>query len=379
MQAGELHWEMFLRGAVAGLLLFHVLHVALPGARPAARAALGAFTLSLLAYVLCQQSDVLLTTPRPLTVVLMALCVSATAWMWVAARALFNDGFSFSLPVSAAALAMVVLGLAAHVPRLPEWSPEPVSPGSLLERLHGAAMLGFTAAALWEVARGWRDDLVEPRRAARRWVAMGIGLYAAVAVVVELALRDRPIGRLLPALHIAGIGALALGLAVWVARRSLNAVLGVDTAPAEPAVPVHTPAARAAAQPMPVPAAPRADGKEARAIEHLLHAMTDGRLYRRDGLTLAALAQALDVGEALLRSLINQQLGYRNFNDFLHHYRLQEAVQRLVDEDLPILTIALECGYGSIGPFNRAFKQRFGMTPSEYRGGARLPRAASTN
>ena len=31
--------------------------------------------------------------------------------------------------------------------------------------------------------RGWRDDLVAARRAARRWVAMGIGSYAAIALV----------------------------------------------------------------------------------------------------------------------------------------------------------------------------------------------------
>jgi AraC-like DNA-binding protein len=43
---------------------------------------------------------------------------------------------------------------------------------------------------------------------------------------------------------------------------------------------------------------------------------------------------------------------------------------RLADpaqDHLPVLTIALDCGYGSIGPFNRAFKARFGVTPSQYR------------
>ena len=108
-------------------------------------------------------------------------------------------------------------------------------------------------------------------------------------------------------------------------------------------------------------------------------AMVEERLYRREGLTLAALAQALGIGEAALRAQINQELGYRNFNDFLHHYRLQEASARLAKEALPILTIALECGYGSIGPFNRAFKQRMGMTPSEYRGATRLAQGAATN
>jgi AraC-like DNA-binding protein len=376
MQPGEFHWEMFLRGAVAALLLLHLIHLALPGARPAARAALAMFTLSLLAYVLCQQADVLLSLPRPLGVALMALCVSGTAWLWVAARALFSDGFSFTPSVWGPALAMVVLGMAAHLPRLPEWADGPWSAGLAVEPLHAAAMLAFSAAALWEIVRGWRDDLVEPRRIARRWGAMGIGVYAAVAVVVELAVRDRPVGRLLPAVHIAGIGAVTLALAVLMARRLLDEVLGVR-APADEPVPAADPLA-ALAPPVvqPEPSEPRANGKAARALERLMRAMTQERLYRREGLSLAALGRELDIDEALLRRQINQQLGYRNFNDFLHHYRLQEAADRLVHEDLPILTIALECGYGSIGPFNRAFKQRFGMTPSEYRGGARLPRTA---
>jgi AraC-like DNA-binding protein len=92
---------------------------------------------------------------------------------------------------------------------------------------------------------------------------------------------------------------------------------------------------------------------------------------------VATLAADLGMGEAALRALINHKLGYRNFNDFLHHHRLQEATARLETEDLPILTIALDCGYGSIGPFNRAFRQRFGMTPTAYRAGTRLARQKS--
>jgi hypothetical protein len=35
--------------------------------------------------------------------------------------------------------------------------------------------------------------------------------------------------------------------------------------------------------------------------------------------------------------------------------------------DMPILTVALDAGFGSIGPFNRAFKVRTGVTPTEFR------------
>ena len=374
MQAACINWDTFLRGAVAGLLIFHLVNLSLPGARASARAALAAFTLALLAYLFCQQADLLLGIFRPLAVLSLALCAATTAWMWFAARALFTDHFAISLPVITLPLAMTALGLAAHLPHLDATREGMADPGpSLLVVLHAIAMLAFAAAALWEIVNGWRDDLVQPRRVARRWAALGIGVYAALALVIELAVRGQPIGRLLPALHVAGIGCVALALAVLVARRSLNDVLGLpesESAPVDAALVtvVTTTTAVAAEPPIPSPTMAR-----------LQQAMTDERLYRREGLTLTALAQTLGLSEAALRTLINQERGYRNFNDFLHHYRLQEASARLVGEDLPILTIALECGYGSIGPFNRAFKQRMGMTPSEYRGAARLSKRPATN
>jgi AraC-like DNA-binding protein len=127
----------------------------------------------------------------------------------------------------------------------------------------------------------------------------------------------------------------------------------------------------------------RITGDRSRAIiaalaKRVTEAMTSRRLWQREGLGIAQLAAELRTQEYLLRHAINQHLGYRNFNDFLHHYRLQEASARLASEDRPILSIALECGYGSIGPFNRAFRQRFGMTPTEYRAAARMERLRST-
>jgi AraC-like DNA-binding protein len=68
--------------------------------------------------------------------------------------------------------------------------------------------------------------------------------------------------------------------------------------------------------------------------------------------------------------LVNRHLGYRNFSAFLNGYRIGEAKNRLADPELartPVLTIALDLGYGSLGPFNRAFKATTEMTPTEYR------------
>ena len=94
------------------------------------------------------------------------------------------------------------------------------------------------------------------------------------------------------------------------------------------------------------------------------------KVYRQEGFGVAALVAALDVPEYRLRRLINQRLGHRNFSSFVNGYRLAEATAALADPaqaDVPILTIALDAGFQSIGPFNRAFKAHTGMTPTAYR------------
>jgi AraC-like DNA-binding protein len=111
---------------------------------------------------------------------------------------------------------------------------------------------------------------------------------------------------------------------------------------------------------------------EAVLLADLQRRMTAESLYRREGLTIGALARILGTQEYLLRRVINRHLGYRNFNDFLHSYRIPEACVRLrspADARRPVLSIALDLGYNSIGPFNRAFKARIGMTPTEFRRG----------
>jgi len=116
-------------------------------------------------------------------------------------------------------------------------------------------------------------------------------------------------------------------------------------------------------------------------FERLNSRLVPERLYTREGLTISGLAELLGTQEHVLRHVINRGLGFRNFNDFLHTHRLREAGARLRDPTarrIPVLTIALEVGYGSIGPFNRAFRERFGVTPTEYRRAALDETAGST-
>src|SRR5262249_18029533 len=114
-----------------------------------------------------------------------------------------------------------------------------------------------------------------------------------------------------------------------------------------------------------------------RQLEHL---MTVERVYRQESLSIGILAVKLGMPEHRLRILINQELGYRNFSAFLNRYRIDQAKAALPDPgqvDVPVLTIALDAGFRSITPFNRAFKADTGLTPTEFRQTALAGRPAA--
>jgi AraC family transcriptional regulator len=64
--------------------------------------------------------------------------------------------------------------------------------------------------------------------------------------------------------------------------------------------------------------------------------------------------------------------------DYVRRRRLELAALRLVAQpDLPIVQVALSVGFGSPEAFARAFKARFGQTPTEWRANTRAERANS--
>jgi AraC-like DNA-binding protein len=58
-------------------------------------------------------------------------------------------------------------------------------------------------------------------------------------------------------------------------------------------------------------------------------------------------------------------------HQFILRTRLREAAARAVESDINILDIALDCGFGDVSNFNRAFRSEFGVTPGIYRSAAR--------
>jgi YesN/AraC family two-component response regulator len=53
--------------------------------------------------------------------------------------------------------------------------------------------------------------------------------------------------------------------------------------------------------------------------------------------------------------------------EHLNAFRLEKAAKQLKNTDTKIIEIALSVGFSNIGYFNRIFKNKFGVTPKEYR------------
>jgi AraC-like DNA-binding protein len=267
---------------------------------------------------------------------------------WLFARALFVDGFRPRLWHGALWLAIV----AAAVIEVLVLEPTPSAPvAPLMIALVAQTMLFAVLGGVQAVAT-WRGDLVEPRRRLRLFVVAATAAY----IVVNAGTGILQIGI---SSHVRSLLQIAVLIVILVTvAAALLRVSGEAGLFPEPAARPRDVAERAAAPPDPAQVA---------ALERV---MSVDRAYRQEGLSIGRLALRLGLPEYRLRQLINQGLGYRNFASFLSFYRIAEAKAALADPaqaEVPILTIALDAGFNSLGPFNRAFKAETGMTPSEFR------------
>lgn len=282
---------------------------------------------------------------------LTALCVTKAAWFWLLARALFNDG---------ARLGVRHLAIVGVVALVGTWQQEVflaqfrAGAAGLPETVAGfgfeAALLGFVLAGLHEAARGLPVDLVERRRRLRLGFIVATGLYLTVALGVQ-----------------SWNLVFDVSTPVLAKRANMLAVTATCLAAAWSLVAVRR---ESWLDPARTQSAIALSPAEAAVLARLERALEDERIFLREGLTIGKLAGHLRCGEHVLRRVINRGMGYRNFNDFLHAWRIRSACEELACPERarqPVLSIAMKVGYGSIGPFNRAFKARVGMTPTDYR------------
>lgn len=83
-------------------------------------------------------------------------------------------------------------------------------------------------------------------------------------------------------------------------------------------------------------------------------------------ISLEDLAKHMFLSYAYLSKYIKRQFGM-GFAEYLNQVRLNFAMSQLLHSDLPVVRIAVESGFASSAALNKAFKQTYGMTPTEYR------------
>jgi len=277
---------------------------------------------------------------------LIALSTGNVVVFWLFCRALFDDTFALRRWHAPIWLAVAAFSFANCF-----WL-APAGNAQISVIAINLIALGFIGLAVGQTISSWSADLVEGRRRLRIFIVTSAALYGGLNAILQLLRLGGDAAGIANVANIAVLAGIVAAISyamIQVTARELFSA--TSEAPAKVAV-----ASELAA--------------DQKLIDALMRLMADERIYRHDNVTIGTLATKLSIPEYRLRRLINQRLGYRNFNVFLNEHRIAEAKAALADPaqaEVPVITIAMDAGFQSLGPFNRAFKATTGVTPSEYR------------
>lgn len=331
-------WQLILRGVAIGSLAATSAGLWRSG-RPAIRIAGLLMTVTTAAYVL---------NSTPLTRAILGtegsivhfLALGGAGFFWLFVVTLFEDRPISPLTLGPGGL-LTAVGLIGWLTRQELSSP--------LWIMHNLIEAAFAIHALFVIARSARGDLVEARRRLRAPVLGVVTAYVLGLSGFEIA---EGMGLRQPWFDVAGAAALAF-------VSTLGAVAFLQ---AQPDLFGAAAGARAPDDGL--------DAGDRLLLSKLEKLMAEGEAWRREGLTIGALAAEIGAPEHKLRRLINDHLGFRNFAAFVNARRVNAAKVRLADPAKarePVSAIAFDLGFGSLGPFNRAFKEVTGLTPTEWR------------
>jgi AraC-like DNA-binding protein len=286
---------------------------------------------------------------------LIALSTGNVVVFWLFSRALFDDAFALRwwhglIWAAVAAFSFVsCLWLA------------PAGHARLSIVATNLIALVFILLAASGMIASWPADLVEGRRRVRVFIVATAALYGGLNAIAQILVSSSEATAVASTINVALLAAIVAAIAV--------AMMRVDRADLFPVAPAAVPV-------VPCETTGESDAADQKLVDALMRLMADERIYRQDNITIGTLAAKLKIPEYRLRRLINQRLGYRNFNVFLNNHRIEEAKAALADPaqaEVPVITIAMDAGFQSLGPFNRAFKAITGVTPTEYRRLKRTP------
>lgn len=329
------------------------------------------FTSSFFAIKLwCDSTEAL---PHEARIVIGIVAMSSVGWFWLMVKALFADCNEYRPAMFAAPLGLAVIA-AAHQFPLEATMPVVWVAGTLVQA-------ALAIASLVVVVRSWKGDLVESRRQVRGPFMVAVALYILSLNGFDIWEMFGTVPDWYPMANAAMLAIIVLGGAfTFLDPRS--EMFGDAGAPAsvrqpEPTVRAAAPAAESHANGKTnghangaVPAALVIDRAAKADLDRLECLMARDQVWKEEGLTIASLALRAGMPETQLRRLINDCLGYRNFPSYVNAHRIAAAKTRLSDPSearVSISTIAYDIGFASLGPFNRAFKEEAGISPSEWR------------
>lgn len=335
--------DHLIRFSAFGILIVAALTIFRRGAGSLQAKLISLASLTGAAYLLCSSGSVRDALGQSI-VVLLIVCLAGPWTFWTASVSLFKDGFRLTAGHWALLLLVEATGLVAMY-----------GPGehALILGTHNILTLSLFIHAALVAWRGRSADLIETRRRFRLLYVGGVAILGAAVSFVELIAKQTPAPAALETVAATAILALSLLLAGF--------VLKID--PETMFLPIANDKSEQGSQKSP-------HRTEHALLANIEAAMEGRRLYREAGLTIGRLAAELKLPEHRLRAAINGGLGYRNFNAFVNTYRVEAVKAALRDPErarAPVLTLALEAGFNSIAPFNRAFREATGMTPTAFR------------
>lgn len=339
MLDGAVMAELVLRGIAIGALIATAVGFSRGATGVSMRVAGALFCVSVIGYVF--NSSPLLRSALGLGRVPVALlAIGGGGYFWLFIVTLFGDRkLSWQLFVPAAVLTVAgVIGLSTQPPIR-----------NAIFIAHNSTQIALCAHALYVIYQSWRGDLVEARRRIRVPFLGVVAFYVMTLSGIEI---GENFGVYAAWYSLAGAAVLALfcvgGNVMFLEAR--DAIFGAP----EPAA----------------AAVPGIDAADRITLEKLADTMDKGAAWKDENLTIGTLAEKVGVPEHRLRRLINDNLGHRNFAAFVNTRRIEAAKQTLADpaqSRTTVAAIAFDLGFGSLGPFNRAFKEATGKTPTQWR------------
>ena len=100
------------------------------------------------------------------------------------------------------------------------------------------------------------------------------------------------------------------------------------------------------------------------------------RNHFQEDLTVAKLARYVGLNRSYLTTVFQSVLQLSP-QQFLMRFRMTRAAQLLREHELSVGEVARSCGYPDPLTFSKAFKRTMGVTPSQYRRGARKEHMAA--